>query len=374
MSVKATLRNRLAAGEIERTVDALQSIAERYGDQYFQRDVTHQAGRFHGLKRERQQGTVSDEFYNLQLNNIRQALQDLIDKVPPNAQLPGQTTQPETPESRPEQPTPPTNSDTITPTTSPHIPWIVGLVLLIGATGLAVAVPCPSQNLLLSSRILLALGAAGIATVLPGLFNIDLQGIKAGSAVGVFALVYLVNPAKMMENNNCAPQFTSVTVFVHGKNGRQDMILRQQGFVLMDVGNERKRASINENGQAFFQNLRIGDTVQLNVDFSEPYKATQPNKKYVIEDESSIYLETALQGLDKVFGTVLDGDDPLPGVLVSIGALRDTTDETGYYEIQIPENLQQKQQEVKFTKPGYKMTTKTAYPQTNAPLNIVLSK
>ncbi len=369
MSVKATLRNRLAAGEIERTVDALQSIAERYGDQYFQRDVTHQAGRFHGLKRERQQGTVSDEFYNLQLNNIRQALQDLIDKVPPNAQLPGQTTQPETPE-----PTPPTNSDTITPTTSPHIPWIVGLVLLIGATGLAVAVPCPSQNLLLSSRILLALGAAGIATVLPGLFNVNLQGIKAGSAVGVFALVYLVNPAKMMDNNNCAPKFTSVTVFVHGKSGRQDMILRQQGFVLMDVGNERKRASINENGQAFFQNLQIGDTVQLNVDFSEPYKATQPNKKYVIEDEGSIYLETALQGLDKVFGTVLDGDNPLPGVLVSIGSLRDTTDETGYYEIQIPENLQQKQQEVKFTKSGYKMTTKTAYPQTNAPLNIVLPK
>lgn len=370
MSVPQQLYQWLAQGELERTINALVQIAEQSGDEYFQKDAIHLAGRFFRLAREQEQGIVETDFYTLQRNQIQAATQALIARLPENAMLPNSATPP--PTQLAEGKTTTENRPT------PPIAWILGTVLLLGtAVALIGFLPCPTPIQETAARLLMALGAAGIATVLPGLFQIHLKPIQAGSAIGVFALVYLVNPARVMtDDSRCnQAQTTAVTVFVHGKQGRQDMILRQQGYVVMDVrGGERKRASINENGQAFFQNLEIGDSVELNVDFSEPYKATKPNKKYVIEDEGSIYLETVLQGLDKIFGTVLDGDAPLPGVLVSIGALRDTTNDLGYYEILIPENLQQKQQEVKFIKRGYTMITKKAYPQFNVPLNIVLSK
>ncbi|MBK7873971.1 MAG: hypothetical protein IPJ74_26630 [Saprospiraceae bacterium] len=87
MSVKSTLNKWFAAGETERVVEALQSIAERYGDQYFQNDVTHQTGRFNGVKNQYKNGLISDDFYNREINKIRHALQYLIDKIPTNATL-----------------------------------------------------------------------------------------------------------------------------------------------------------------------------------------------------------------------------------------------------------------------------------------------
>ncbi len=133
-----------------------------------------------------------------------------------------------------------------------------------------------------------------------------------------------------------------LTVFVHGKGGPQDMILRQQGKVVIDFpGGERRDAPIRENGEAFFQNLPPtfhGKKVRLNVDFSEPYKSIFPDSLYVLLPNEQIYLPVALLGLDKIAGTVIWNDTPLPGVTVNIGsAISDTTDPFGYYELHIPE-------------------------------------
>lgn len=351
MSVQATLRKWLAAGEIERTVDALQSIAENFGDQYFQRDVTHQAGRFNGLKRERQLGTMSDEFYNLQLNNIRQALQDLIDKIPANATLEGQSDQPEPPAPTPEQPTsdqpkPPTHSDVIKPTTSPHIPWIVGLVLLIGATGLAVVVPCPSESLTISSRILLALGAAGIATVLPGLFNINLQGIKAGSAVGVFALVYLVNPASAMTNNDgCNEPFEFTINLQRDRN----LNLSPQYPKLENVAlqlwldNKWEEVMVSDDNLADFKSIPgklRNQTVPVRFQTQKYWKLTQYS---VTLSGKSQTLTIAPDGLlGTVSGKVRSEQDAtfLSGVEVEIEGVLDTTDARGNFNVAIPPDKQ----------------------------------
>jgi hypothetical protein len=379
MTVKQTLLKWLADGENERVVDALQDIANKFGDTYFVNDVTFQAGRYASLKKRQQQNVISEADAGIELAKIRQALIDLINKIPEGTILESQPVAPGSPVTIP----PVKGATASTPLNKPEkdqippVVWISGLVILIGITILTALIPCPAEALLWTMRVLMSIGAAMAATVLPGLLNINLPNVKAGSALAVLVLVYLFNPAKIVENNSRCnqPQYTSVTVFVHGKTGRQEMILRQQGSVIMDVsGGERKRASINENGQAFFQNLRVGDTVQLNVDFSEPYKATQPDAEYVIENQGSIYLETALQGLDKVFGTVIWRDQPLSGVLVTIGDLRDTTDATGRYSIDIPESAQKKEQEVQFLKKAFKMLMKKAYPQTNEPLNIIMEK
>ena len=171
----------------------------------------------------------------------------------------------------------------------------------------------------------------------------------------------------------------SLTVFVHGKGGKQDMVLRQQGEVVIDFpGGERRTAHIHENGEALFQNLPAsfqGKKVRLNVDFSEPYRSLFPDSLYDLRPDEQIYLPVALLGLDKVAGTVIWRNAPLPGVMVSIGTfVSDTTDVSGSYELRIPESVQKKEQEVRFFKDGYKILLKSKFPQDGEPLNVTMEK
>jgi len=193
-----------------------------------------------------------------------------------------------------------------------------------------------------------------------------------GGMVLPFTLFFTDPISKFKQGNDFT---TSVTVFVHGKRGRQDMILRQQGHVIMDVeGGERKRSDINENGAAFFQNLHINDKVQLEVDFSEPYKSLSPDSTYIIPSDNRLYLQVALQGIGIVYGKVLSEDDPLPGVIVQIHNLTDTTDENGNFNIAIPDKQQTKEYKVWFSKPGFKTISSPSFPQTGQALEIALEK
>ncbi|MBI5916958.1 MAG: hypothetical protein HY842_16430 [Bacteroidetes bacterium] len=172
----------------------------------------------------------------------------------------------------------------------------------------------------------------------------------------------------------------NVTVFVHGKEGRQDMILRQQGEVIMDLGGERRSEPIRENGQAFFLNLPpsySGKGVSLNVDFSEPYKSIHPDSLHPLKPGEAIYLPVELQGLERIYGTAIWQEKPLPGVVVSIvgSSLTDTTDASGAYEIFIPEGKERRKvQEVKFWKQGFKLRMKNATPQIQESLDVIMEK
>jgi hypothetical protein len=173
------------------------------------------------------------------------------------------------------------------------------------------------------------------------------------------------------ESNEGKP--INTTVFVENKN--HQLVLQQQGKIIMEVaGGESKEEDIDSKGSASFKNVKVGDKVRLKVNFSEPYHPIDSNALHTITADGRITLTVALQNLNRVFGTVIYRDQPLSDVLVAIGDLRATTDVTGSYKIQIPEQDQRKEQEVKFLKAGYKMLIKKAFPQTNEPLNIVMEK
>ncbi|MEN9611672.1 MAG: hypothetical protein RLZZ628_2486 [Bacteroidota bacterium] len=169
------------------------------------------------------------------------------------------------------------------------------------------------------------------------------------------------------------PLLSNVTVLVEDRDGA--FVMRNQGHIQMFVtGGESKKALIDDKGVAAFQNVHVGDSVRLKVDYSEPYYPEHPDSVYKIPRDGRMRLRVRLQHLGNVFGTVGYGDQPLQGVLVDVNGLRDTTDVTGRFEINIPEAQQRKEQEVKFLKSGFKMMTKKAYPQTNEPLNVILEK
>ncbi len=262
-----------------------------------------------------------------------------------------------------------------------YIPKLLGALFIILAVVITLVNTCLTN---VQYFIIYALIGVGIALLLArsaakSTANIKILnlGIVLGGAVVLPFVLFFTNPIGQFKPDRCNPK-TSVTVFVHGKKGKQDMILRQKGYVIMDVNDERKKESINENGQAFFQNLSVGDSVRLEIDFSEPYKAIHPDSAYVILPNGNIYLAVSLEGIDNVRGMVLYNDAPLNGVTVKLigktGDLFDTTGKTGDFSFSIPEKMQTSEYTVWFMKDGFKARSAPAFPQTGAPLNIVMEK
>ena len=155
-----------------------------------------------------------------------------------------------------------------------------------------------------------------------------------------------------------ADTFT-VTVFVHGKNGRDVRILKNQGQVMLGLRTNEMPCSINEKGEATFKEIPMGfkgQKVPIRIDHPQPYRATHPDSLYLLEPNAAIYLEVALEGTNRIFGEVMDfeTEKPLDSVRVSVENVATYTDQFGWFELDIPENKQRKFQRVDFYKKGYK--------------------
>lgn len=180
---------------------------------------------------------------------------------------------------------------------------------------------------------------------------------------------------KFCGNEAPADTLKNVTVIVRNKDGTLIESLNKEGYVVMTTsGGGVPKELIDDKGAASFKNIKVGDKVRLNIDFSEPYRPLQPDSIYTVPEDGRIHLIVALQHLGKVSGRVMYRDKELSGVIVAVGSLRDTTDDLGRYDILIPENDQRPEQEVFFKKEGFKSITKKAFPQTDQPLNVVLEK
>ncbi len=80
--------------------------------------------------------------------------------------------------------------------------WVIflfGLAFLVTRVVLAIRFPVPTKDQEAVFRTVLSLSAAGIAAVIPGLLQLESEfaatTISSTGALGVFALVYLFNPA-----------------------------------------------------------------------------------------------------------------------------------------------------------------------------------
>jgi tetratricopeptide (TPR) repeat protein len=77
--------------------------------------------------------------------------------------------------------------------------YILGSVLLITVLILIVKFPSPSEAQFYVFRTVMAVAVAGIAVLLPGVFELKLNNyIKATGAIAVFVLIYLVNPPDLI--------------------------------------------------------------------------------------------------------------------------------------------------------------------------------
>lgn len=152
----------------------------------------------------------------------------------------------------------------------------------------------------------------------------------------------------------------SLTVLVHGKAGKDDRILSNQGKVMLDMGTARQEASINEKGEATFKELPasyIGKKSLISIVHPQPYFPVKRDQEYILGAGKAIYLEVELKGINKVKGTVLDfeTENPLDSVRVSYQSIATWSDEFGWYELNIPPELQAKFVRINFYKEGFIM-------------------
>jgi hypothetical protein len=74
-----------------------------------------------------------------------------------------------------------------------------GVVFIIVLLIVALFIPNPSEFQYIVFRIVLALAASGVAAMIPGFLTIEISNwIRAGGALAVFVIVYVVNPVSLV--------------------------------------------------------------------------------------------------------------------------------------------------------------------------------
>lgn len=87
------------------------------------------------------------------------------------------------------------------------VAFTFGVIALIFLFVIALFIDDHNPLLITISRVTLAIACAGVAAVLPGFINLELTprtniAVRAGGALAVFVLVYLVSPAGLLNTNS----------------------------------------------------------------------------------------------------------------------------------------------------------------------------
>ncbi|MCM5529628.1 hypothetical protein [Parasegetibacter sp. NRK P23] len=91
---------------------------------------------------------------------------------------------------------------------------IAGTVFLLLLLAVIILIPCPTGPQLNFFRIFIAIAAGAFAATIPGKITVTNKFIVATSAIGVFVLVYLVNPAGWSTGDDCKVRMLKATVYV----------------------------------------------------------------------------------------------------------------------------------------------------------------
>lgn len=128
-----------------------------------------------------------------------------------------------------------------------------------------------------------------------------------------------------------------LTVYVHGQAGPQDLILRSQGAVLLDLGSDRRREPIGDKGQAFFPEIPgsfRGQAVNVGLD-AEGYELTNSEPKLRL-DGTSLYLPVRRKSGHFQGWVKDDQGNPVVGATVTVAGAPTHTNSSGWFALSVP--------------------------------------
>ena len=353
---KSDLKQLIAENKTKQVIDLLLKLTKDPGDADLQNEVILQSSKYNDYLREKAAGTKSQENLDLQKARIDDALTYIVDKLPAFAEATAGTAPKETSVKASRPPA----------VASAKAGLLVGLgfALLIYLTVLFF--PCPTGVQYVVFKILISLGAAGIAAVIPGFLEFKYRKeVTASGALAVFVLVYLFNPAIIDPGKKCNNEPFEFTVSLQ-KPDLPDYPTLQGAKVQIRLDNKWEEAAVDEYGDADFKGIP-GDfagrsvPVQLKSDF------WQPQQDSVLLEGKTGTVEVAPNGiLEQIQGNVrtADGSAYLEDVEIRLenSNILVTTDATGYFEINVPIQLQREKYSISASKTGFISQSIFTYP------------
>jgi hypothetical protein len=141
------------------------------------------------------------------------------------------------------------------------------------------------------------------------------------------------------------PSTFPLTVYVHGEGGPQDIVLRNSGRVVIELGPEPQVKPIEQNGQAYFPAVPVnfrGQEVPAWVE-SDTYESADPKAKRRLEGSTlSLVVQRKILHY-QLGGTVSDADgNPLADVRIVLPEFKvegktveGKTDDVGRFDLQV---------------------------------------
>lgn len=197
--------------------------------------------------------------------------------------------------------------------------------------------------------------------------------------IGALSLLLISMLSLAVDFNNAKELFSifsqkslQLTVYVHGAKGQQDIVIQNQGKLIIDFGNDRRTALIGENGRTNFGEIpaHFSDRT-INIGFEgKGYELVNPNELFLLNG-SPVYLAIRKdKSLGRISGIVKnrDGSKWIENALILIG--NDTTiytNEIGAFKVILPEDMQVPNETTPYLltikKDNYKVRTEHYYPK-----------
>ena len=154
-----------------------------------------------------------------------------------------------------------------------------------------------------------------------------------------------------------------LTVYVHGQGGPQDIVLRNSGSVLLDLGGDRRHQPIGAEGEAYFSEIPSrfrGQEVPIGLE-SNDFELSDPKRTYRLNSDG-IYVPVKKRG-GRISGRVQDENgEPISNAKINLAGITDITDSVGHYDVTIPGDRLGAQMDIEITAVGYEPAHYTVVP------------
>ena len=133
------------------------------------------------------------------------------------------------------------------------------------------------------------------------------------------------------------PSPFGITLFVHGEAGSQEIVLRNEGNVLLDLDGDRRREPIGDRGQAYFTGIPStfrGQAVAVLIDVNG-YELVNPRAKITL-DSNSVYVAVRPKAIVLTGYVTTPEGQPIIGATVNCATYSAKTGMSGFFRIAIP--------------------------------------
>jgi hypothetical protein len=164
-----------------------------------------------------------------------------------------------------------------------------------------------------------------------------------------------------------------LTVYVHGPAGPQDLPLRNQGEVLLDLGGDRRRQPIGDAGEALFLEIPPSFRGQnINVALLAPDHERASRGPVALKGQS-LYLSVRRKAVPIAGETVDESGRPIARARVSVAGISTISDGNGRFSLVVPSEQAQDELILRVDAEGYEAWRQTVVPN-GGPIAAVLRR